>query len=258
MGTLSSLSHPEPPEGGLGARGQPTDGVPGISRWAARAKLRGAAHTVSSGGPQTCRQCAPSPQPPWLHLLLFNTDQTSRPIYCSKIRVAPGHWKDNGSGWRPGGRPTRGCAPRPTPSGSPALLRPKSQSLPWPCGRIREGMDLLQNGTCFSLKHPFSENLLRVSPLPSTVLGVGDVAMTKTDRKPWSSHSKREGGISFLGGQCQARGGSLCVFDEQMGGGSIYNHSRSELAGPRCLSSVPQTLLSPCAGAVLVWGCRLG
>lgn len=33
------------------------------------------------------------------------------PLYRLRIRVAPGDWKDNGSGWRPSGRLGRDAAP---------------------------------------------------------------------------------------------------------------------------------------------------
>lgn len=128
-------------------------------------------------------------------------------------------------------------SPAPPPSGSPTPLDGNSQSLPRPWVQMRDSMDLLQKVTCFSLIHPFNKNVLRVSPIPSTMLGVGAIATTKTDRMSWSSPSKGE--ISFLGGQCQAQGGFLSVLDEDIDGGSVYNHSRSELGRPRWLSSVP-------------------
>ena len=91
------LPHTEPPGGGHGATGQAESardrqvGQPGPG-----SEERPTPSPV--GSLQTHRHYAPHPRPSWLCPLVPNAGQASRPIYVLRLRVAPGHWKHNGSG----------------------------------------------------------------------------------------------------------------------------------------------------------------
>ena len=97
MEALSALPDTEPPERGHGATGQPE---------CARDWQVGQPGPGSEERPtpppmwslQTHKHHSPSPRLSWLHPPVLNPGRASCPIYLWRIRVAPSHWKDDGSG----------------------------------------------------------------------------------------------------------------------------------------------------------------
>lgn len=92
---LSALPDTEPPERGHGATGQPEcardwqvgQSGPGSEERPTPPPMRSL---------QTHKHHSPSLRLSWLHLPVLNPGRASCPIW--RIRVAPGHWKDDGSG----------------------------------------------------------------------------------------------------------------------------------------------------------------
>lgn len=95
MEALSALPDTEPPERGHGATGQPEcardwqvgQSGPGSEERPTPPPMRSL---------QTHKHHSPSLRLSWLHLPVLNPGRASCPIW--RIRVAPGHWKDDGSG----------------------------------------------------------------------------------------------------------------------------------------------------------------